>query len=553
MRAAPDRRPRVATTVGGAAALAGAGLLTATGFPPVDRPVLGLVGVVVALGLLRRAPSLWQGAAGGLVLGLALFAAVLSWSGRFGLPAYAALVLSQALFVVPVGLAAAWAARHGPGRLVVTVAAVWTLAEAARARWPLGGLEWGQLGYVWHGTPLRRLAASVGVLGLTGLTVAVCAGLAVLATTAGSRRAGSLPRRAWLPVVVAATALPVVLLASPETAPAGELDVTVVQVAPVCDGPVARCPDEDRRLLAAFASVTREVGPRPDLLVWGEGALGGTSIAAAGRAAVSELAPASPPLLAGVTAPAGPGGFVNANVLFDATGSVVASYLKRHPVPFGEFVPLRALLGGIGDVAELVPADLRRGTRPGRLAVAGTVLGTVSSFETSFAREVRAAGAAREVGAVVVLTNESSYGRSAVSEQLLAMAQLRAAELGKPVLVAATTGRSASIAADGELLAATRLLEPDVLRAEVRTRSGTTWYGRVGDAPVVAVATLLAAAAPSRLGRPAPSRHRAARRSTPRTPASSARPAGRGGTATRSCSSTRRGSRRCTRTSRVWR
>ena len=61
---------------------------------------------------------------------------------------------------------------------MAATSATLTLSEAARARWPLGGFEWGQLGYVWHATPVRQLAALVRVLGLTALTAAASAALA---------------------------------------------------------------------------------------------------------------------------------------------------------------------------------------------------------------------------------------------------------------------------------------------------------------------------------------------------------------------------------------
>ena len=465
------------------AVLALLGAVTALGHPPYSAPVAAVAGLTGALAVLRGSgrPA---SAAGGFVYGLGLFGTLLSWTGRFGGVALVAVVVTQAVFFAPVGLAAS---RARGWRSVVAPAAALTLGEAARARWPLGGFEWGQLGYVWHATPVRSLAAVMGVLGLTALTATAAAALALLAGR-GRWRLG------WVYGAVTVAAVGSVAASVTWTVPAGGIDIAVFQVAPVCEGPVVACEAEDERLLEAFVELTRSADRWPDLVVWGEGALSGTTVEEPGLPAVTAAGIRSK-LLAGVTAPAGDGAFVNANALYDADGRLLGRYDKRHPVPFGEYVPLRGILGGVSEVGALVPADMVPGTEPGRLPFHATTLGTVSSFEASFSRDVRAAAADPDVQAVMVLTSASSYGRSAASDQFLAMAQLRAAELQKPVVVAATTGRSATFDPDGRRLAATGLLQPAVMDARVPLRRGTTPFGRVGDAPVTSAAVAALAAA----------------------------------------------------------
>ena len=458
----------------------GAGVLASLGHPPASLPLAAVAGYAALLVVLRGSGAA-VGAAGGFSFGTTMFAVSLSWSARFGAPAVAALAVSQAVFLVPFGVAAG--ARLPRWRWVVATSATLTLSEAARARWPLGGFEWGQLGYVWHATPVRAFAALVGVLGLTALTAAASA---VLATTPRPRRR---PRAGTAAVVLAVVAVASLAAARDWTAPAGGLDVAVVQVAPVCVGPVVRCPAEDELLLEAFARATRESAARPALLVWGEAALGGESVERAGRRAVAEAGVRSK-LLAGVTSPAGPGRFFNSNVLYDSDGAVLYRYDKRHPVPFGEYVPWRSAVGGVAEVGALVPSDMVAGDEPGRVPVHAAVLGTVSSFEASFSREVRAAAADPGVHGVGVLTSQASYGTSPVSDQFLAMARMRAAELGKPVVVAATTGRSALFDARGGVVDVGPLLQPAVLEVRMALRSGTTPFGRSGDAPVVAASAV---------------------------------------------------------------
>lgn len=455
------------------------------GLPPVDAPTLAIVGLTLGLAALGRAGSPGAGSLTAASFAAGLFGSVLSWSARFGAPAYLALAGVQALWFPPIGAVACGFRRYGRGRWAGGVAATWMLVEALRARWPVGGFEWGQLGYVWHELPVRSLAAVIGVLGVTGSTVGACAWVAAnLAGIPSSTQPGDRRRRAATVALLAGVAG--VATAIPWTAPAGTLAAVVVQIAPVCRGPAVTCPSEDADLLAAYVAQTANVTGTPDLLVWGEGALGYAPPEELGQAVVRAAGRLPAPLLAGTVSPASPGRWFNRNVLFGSGGDVLGSYAKRHPVPFGEYVPARALLGGIGDVGRLVPRDMEPGTTPGEFRVAGATLGTVSSFELSFAREMRAAATGSQ--AVVVPTLQASYGRSAVSDQLLAMAQLRAAELRKPVLVAATTGRSALVAAGGARGETTGLLSSAILEQRMQLRAGATPYERLGDGPAVLVA-----------------------------------------------------------------
>lgn len=458
------------------------GAVAAGALPPFDVAVLVLVGPAVGVLLARRARS-WSGAtAVGISWGVGYFLPVLAWSGRFGPVPWALLSASQALFFAPVAWAA-WRTRHRrPAPAVVATAAVAVLAEALRTRVPLGGLEWGQLGVSAHGLPLRPAAAAVGTLGVSALIIAIGAALAILAA---SLRHGSAWKALATTLVVAATFA--ALGGVSWTRAAGSLDVAVVQTAAPCPGRAAvDCPNEKAQLLEALAASTASLEGSPELIVWGEGVLSAPTPTAAGRELVAVTGTLPAPLLAGVTSPAPEGTFFNRNVLFDTDGTVLDVYAKRQPVPFGEYVPARRLLGGIREVGRLVPRDMRRGGPPSTLAFGDAEFGTVSSWEVSFSRLVR--DVAANSRAIFVLTTQATYERGAVSDQLLRAAQLRAAELQRSVVVAATTGRSVAIAPDGTRGPTTRLYGSDILQGTVELRTGATPFSRAGEAPLVIAA-----------------------------------------------------------------
>lgn len=464
-----------------------AGVVAAGAFPPVDLAVLGILGAAVGLWLMGEARTRRGGAAVAAGFALGAFGALYLWSARFGLPAYLALVVSQALFLVPVGLVAAGRDRRTSWRWIASVTGAWTLVEALRARLPLGGFEWGQLGNTAHGLPLLPAAAAVGTLGLTALLVALAAALVTAARPVASADRW---HRWRVPTAVFGLATVAVVAGSvPWTEPTGTMTVAAVQVDPVCPGRYAvDCPGERAELLTRHLAATAELEDDIDLLLWGEGSLSGQP-EDVGQLVVDRAGPLPAPLLAGVTSSLGDGRFANRNLLFDEHGELLGGYDKRQPVPFGEYVPARRWLGDIGDVGRLVPSDMQRGDAPGQLPLPSTTLGTVSSWEVTFSRLVRDTGRLGEV--VVTLTTQSTYERAAVSDQLLRTAQLRAAELQRPVLVAATTGRSAAIDASGQRVAESRLYGGDVLVVQVGLTAGETPFARWGDLPVVATAILL--------------------------------------------------------------
>jgi apolipoprotein N-acyltransferase len=100
--------------------------------------------------------------------------------------------------------------------------------------------------------------------------------------------------------------------------------------------------------------------------------------------------------------------------------------------------------------------------------------------------------AVRAGGQLLVLpSNNASYGRSAQSAQQLAMARLRAVEHGRSTVVATTSGISALIRPDGEVVAQSGLYEPALLQAALPRRTDLTVATRWGGEVEVALVALL--------------------------------------------------------------
>jgi apolipoprotein N-acyltransferase len=170
-------------------------------------------------------------------------------------------------------------------------------------------------------------------------------------------------------------------------------------------------------------------------------------------------------------------------------------------VPFGEYVPLRSLIGMfVGAVASgIASADVTPGERPRGVVIdpgdGELRVGVVICFELLFPDLVRRF-AADGSELLLAITNDAWYGRTGAPYQFLAITALRSAETGLWTARAANTGISAFIDGRGRVVQQTPIFEPawriaDVPRARDPSRSsffvrhgnvfaGACWAGLAG-------------------------------------------------------------------------
>jgi apolipoprotein N-acyltransferase len=179
----------------------------------------------------------------------------------------------------------------------------------------------------------------------------------------------------------------------------------------------------------------------------------------------------------------GPGNNLrNTGIVWDPGTGPGQMYVKQHPVPFGEYIPLRGLARLVSKDVDRVRQDFIGGTEPGRLTIGGQRIGDVICFEVAYDGIVRSA-AGDGAGLLVVQTNNATFDRSGETYQQLAMAQLRAVEFGRTTVVSATSGISAVIAPDGRILDQSAIFTADLLAGAVPIRTGHTLAERLGPLP----------------------------------------------------------------------
>jgi apolipoprotein N-acyltransferase len=458
----------------GCAAALVVGALPALGFPAPSLWWLAWVGLVPLLLVVRAAPTASEGAAR-------------AWCGLGGFvlaTQYWLLTsIGPLLVVLAAGLGALWlpwgwaahrllAAPLTTRRMiaaVVVLPSAWVTAEAVRSWQSLGG-PWTLLGASQWNQPVTLASASLGGVWLTSFLV-------VASNTAIT---GAILHQAAAGRVIAATVALACAAVGPAwfvLGPAPAVGPTV-RVALVQPGNIA---ESSARQAAGEALTATLAGQRPDLVVWGESSVGVDL--ASHPDGVAHLADLSrrvgADLLVNVDAPAPTGKISKSSVLIGPNGSLGA-YQKVRLVPFGEYVPLRPLLGWITRHTKAAAEDRQRGSGPVVLHAGLLAVGPLISYEATFSdlprREI-------QLGAQLLAyqSSTSTFQGSWAQPQLASFVAVHAAETGHPAVHAGLSGDSAAFDARGRQLVWCPSSYRGVTLVSVPLGAYVTVYQRIGD------------------------------------------------------------------------
>lgn len=434
---------------------AASGAIMDAAFP--DRSVWPLAFPAVALVLVclvgRRAVSAFLV---GLVAGLAFYLLHIEWASLFlGLLPMTALSVLESLFwglgAVAITLAYRWIPRAWPtplGRLALlplAVAALWTAREAWSAVWPYGGFSWGRLAMSQSDSPLYSLFPWLGISGVSFAMVLL------VAASVEAVRFGGVP---GLVRTTAVVALGVVLVGLPAwpVAPDGAMRVAAVQgnaQAGYFDRSTAN--ELLQAQLDATVPLFGEQGV--DVVLWPEGTTYADPLTDPYTSQVFDYVSdqlRAPLIAQGVTHR--DGAYYNTAMLWEAGQGAVDLYDKKHPVPFGEYVPDRAFWRPFApDLIDLIGREYTPGTTDTVFDVNGVTVGINICFDIV---DDQILTESVEEGARVVFasSNNADFGRTDESAQQLAIARIRAMELGRSVVNISTVGLSAVIAPDGRIV-----------------------------------------------------------------------------------------------------
>jgi len=525
------------------------GLVSATGFAPLNLWPLTLLALAGWMALIARSGGGWRAFGIGWAFGVGHFALGLNWIAtaftyQAAMPAWlgwaAVLLLSLYLAVYP-ALAAwgAWAVQRyvAPAKgetagdmmsarapfagatlsFILAFAALWTLTEWLRS-WVFTGFAWNPLGAFLVPVSLASPAKVIGTYGLSGLALLWMGWGLRLAPRWLTVFRCSLKDGTFISVVIlgpiAFFGAPVLVallmnIGQAEFARLGAVTpITVVQ---------PNIGQEDKweggKADANFAKLARLTVPKdgaPRLILWPEAAIPDyletgyppfyyDRSPAEARGRLISLMNAHDLMLLGAlklelddTGEAV--GARNAVMTVHADGRLGPRYDKAHLVPYGEYLPMRPLLSAIG-LSRLAPGDIDFWPGPGartldlgRFGKAGLQI----CYEIIFSGQV--VDRAHRPDFIFNPSNDAWFGAWG-PPQHLAQARLRAIEEGLPVVRATPTGISAVIDADGRILESIPMHRAGRIDTLIPRPHAATPFARYGNALSVGFALLLLALA----------------------------------------------------------
>jgi len=391
------------------------------------------------------------------VLSTFIFAAtlnliVLHWSSTFvGSIPWIILGLGLSLFYLPLALVSRWGMTSYP--------LIFIILEEVRNRFPFGGFGWVRIAYTQADAPFSKIAAIGGASGLSALAV-----LSGLILYFGAKRELSL-----------ITFLPFLLIFVPVN-----LTVTSASNVLMVQGNVPQMGLEfNSRAKAVFnnhferTQVELAKDSNVDFVLWPENSVDVDPFV--NQDVKKALDSVQKPLIIGAILGKG-NKFLNTSILWG--GELPPIYIKQHLTPFGEYIPLRSLASLISPYTDRV-TDFEPGQAQVLFKVKDAAIAPIICFELVDDQLLHEAALSSNI--LAVQTNSATFGMSAESAQQLSITRVRAIEHGRNIVSVSTTGYSAVIDYNGNVLQKTAMGTADTIRATVDLVEGQTPRDKAGD------------------------------------------------------------------------
>ena len=435
------------------------GLAIWLGFAPFEFWPGPYLGLFLLYQVLQR-DSLISRVGFSFIAGLTFFGPLLHWSGSYvGALPWILLTVLQSLIFSSIGIL-----RLSPW----SFAALFTIIEIVRMKFPFGGFGWGRVGF----TQIEPLHHIYPIIGITGITFLISL-LAGLLNRINLRQSFGFTIILLLPLINSNIAYS-----------------SSIRVAAIQGGVDSLGLDFNSRAMSVFnrhINETKALNVPVDLIVWPENSadIDPEKNVIAAKSLRELAAQIKTPILVGAVSQ-GAKGPENNSILYNSDGEIQSKYQKQDLAPFGEYIPLRSIAQAVAPEAKRV-----RDFQPGRTwvfhEIAGKKFASVICFEILDDDLIRTA--ARKSDFLVAQTNNATFGTSPQARQQLQITRVRAAELGRDFAVVSTTGYTAKISATGSIESSLPQFESGVLTMEIRTTREATpashipswlWVGVLG-------------------------------------------------------------------------
>ena len=434
------------------------GWLLSASFPPIGRWYLAPLAISLWIWILQKGK---RSIINTFVVAFAFNAFLLHWSSTYvGNIPWLILCLGESLLFLPL----AWARK----KRIVFFPAIFLLLEQIRSIFPFEGFAWGRLAFGQSDAPYREVVAMGGVSLLT--SVVTCIGITLF----------FVKRQFKIAAIYGSVVILLILsvAALPSIQSIGNFKSLLVQ------GNVPQLGlDFNSRAKAVFnmhvKETIRAIKENEDfnLIIWPENSVDVDPFRNADvRSSLSAInEETGKPIIIGAVLGTDKR-IENASLLWDK--GEVSTYIKQHLTPFGEYIPLRSIARYFSPFVDDVQ-DFSPGTSDIVHNVDNALLGPIICYELIDDSYIN--GISRQSNLLVVQTNNATFGTSAQSAQQLSISRIRAIENHRDLVSVSTTGISAVIDSQGDIVKSTTSNQPDHLFADSKLYSGQTVSNKLGN------------------------------------------------------------------------
>jgi apolipoprotein N-acyltransferase len=400
-----------------------------------------------------------------------------TWLMAVGIDAYVLVVLVMSIIYGSVGFLL-HAVRNLPVPFLwYTVIFIWL--ERVTESIPFGGFPWAKIAYASNGAPWVNLV-SLGSTELASFYVLLIASLLI-------PFAGFIVQKSLIPAIIFGIVIVALNLyvsgLSTDHKSNTSINVALIQ------GSVPRVGllfNEQKRAVLDNHIKESEIflqnNNNIDLISWPENAIDVDPFKdVQAKISISDfLSRTQKPLLAGAVF-SNINSFENSVVLFESSNLVLSDkYIKNYLVPFGEYIPFRNFLEGRIARLSLISKDFQRGNRFNNITLNNVKISPIICYEVAWSdglrQQILSGGEY-----ISVHTNNATYAFTDQVQQQLQITRIRAIESGREAVVSATTGISAHIDRNGNILWKSDEFVPQSHLATVKTYRDITFAIKHGE------------------------------------------------------------------------
>jgi apolipoprotein N-acyltransferase len=457
------------------ALFAGASLTLA--FAPFNIFVVAFLAPAILLGISLNTSkyiATWRG----WLFGIGFFGTSASWVyisiHTYGGTNIFLAILLTALFIAVLGLFIAVSIYLfrllTPGtpnlwRIFVFFPLCWVFGDWLRS-WVGSGFPWVYLGYSQLTTPLHGFAPVLGIYGVSFIT-AFCVVLVYLIC---------IDKSTWRTRIIGLVSLGIVfglgasLSRIKWTYPTNQT-LTISLIQGNIEQEMKWDPKHFNQILATYKKLTKPQLGR-NVIIWPEGAIPAPTyyisdyLAELDGAALANHST----ILVGTILSDSDNNLYNGMI---ALGMSQGTYQKRHLVPFGEYVPFQHWLRGLINFFDIPMSDLLPGPRKQALInVNGLFFSPSICYEIAYPTLIWRH--ADKANVLINISDDSWFGHSIAAAQQLQIAQMRALETGRPMIVVNNDGITGMISIEGQVIEQLPQNKTDVLQSTVTGYTGMT-------------------------------------------------------------------------------